>query len=285
MPTQQPTDVTPIENWNRLLDGKVAVVTGGGDGIGGAISRLFAEHGALVEIAEIDADRAERTRAAIEAAGGTVRAHVVDVTKMEDVARLAEAVLSVHGHIDVLINNVGDYRPLVRFQDSTPESWKAMYDINLFHFFAVTHAFLESMVNNGGGSIVNFHSVEGLRGYPGEPVYGAMKAAVAHFTTNLAVLEGRHGIRVNGIGPDLCQTPQVDYLTGFEDADDLWPSWAPVGRLGWPEDQARVALFLASDLSGFVTGHNIPVDGGTKAGGGWFYSPTAHRFVNRPKTL
>jgi NAD(P)-dependent dehydrogenase (short-subunit alcohol dehydrogenase family) len=285
MPTQQPTDVTPIENWNRLLDGKVAVVTGGGDGIGGAISRLFAEHGALVEIAEIDADRAERTRAAIEAAGGTVRAHVVDVTKMDDVARLAEAVLSVHGHIDVLINNVGDYRPLVRFQDSTPESWKAMYDINLFHFFAVTHAFLESMVNNGGGSIVNFHSVEGLRGYPGEPVYGAMKAAVAHFTTNLAVLEGRHGIRVNGIGPDLCQTPQVDYLTGFEDADDLWPSWAPVGRLGWPEDQARVALFLASDLSGFVTGHNIPVDGGTKAGGGWFYSPTAHRFVNRPKTL
>ena len=285
MPTQQPSDVTPIENWNRLLDGKVAVVTGGGDGIGGAISRLFAEHGALVEIAEIDPDRAERTRAAIEAAGGTVRAHVVDVTKEDDVARLAEAVLSVHGHIDVLINNVGDYRPLVRFQDSSPASWKAMYDINLFHFFAVTHAFLDSMVKNGGGSIVNFHSVEGLRGYPGEPVYGAMKAAVAHFTTNLAVLEGRHGIRVNGIGPDLCQTPQVDYLTGFEDHDDLWPSWAPVGRLGWPEDQARVALFLASDLSGFVTGHNIPVDGGTKAGGGWFFSPKARRFVNRPTTL
>jgi NAD(P)-dependent dehydrogenase (short-subunit alcohol dehydrogenase family) len=285
MSTQKPSDVTPIDDWNRLLNGKVAVVTGGGDGIGGAISRLFAEHGALVEIAEIDADRAEKTRAAIEAAKGTVRAHVVDVTKDADVARLADAVLSAHGHIDVLINNVGDYRPLVRFQDSSPESWKAMYDINLYHFFAVTHAFLDSMIKNGGGSIVNFHSVEGLRGYPGEPVYGAMKAAVAHFTTNLAVLMGRHGIRVNGIGPDLCQTPQVDYLTGFEDHDDLWPSWAPVGRLGWPEDQARVALFLASDLSGFVTGHNIPVDGGTKAGGGWFFSPKARRFVNRPTTL
>ena len=285
MSTQKPSDVTPIDNWNRLLNGKVAVVTGGGDGIGGAISRLFAEHGALVEIAEIDAERAETTRAAIEAAKGTVRAHVVDVTKDADVARLADAVLSAHGHIDVLINNVGDYRPLVRFQDSSPESWKAMYDINLYHFFAVTHAFLDSMIKNGGGSIVNFHSVEGLRGYPGEPVYGAMKAAVAHFTTNLAVLMGRHGIRVNGIGPDLCQTPQVDYLTGFEDHDDLWPSWAPVGRLGWPEDQARVALFLASDLSGFVTGHNIPVDGGTKAGGGWFFSPKARRFVNRPTTL
>ena len=285
MSTQQPTDVTPIEDWNRLLDGKVAVVTGGGDGIGGAISRLFAEHGALVEIAEIDPERAERKRAEIEAGGGTVRAHVIDVTKQDDVVRLADTVLSAHGRIDVLINNVGDYRPLVRFQDSNPESWNAMYSINLLHFFAVTHAFIGSMIEHRHGSIVNVHSVEGMRGYPGEPVYGAMKAAVAHFTTNLAVLMGRNGIRVNAIGPDLTQTPQVDYLTGFEDADHLWPSWAPVGRLGWPEDQARVALFLASDMSGYVTGHNIPVDGGTKAGAGLFFSPTARRFVNRPKTL
>ncbi|HUP76123.1 MAG TPA: SDR family oxidoreductase [Acidimicrobiales bacterium] len=285
MSSQQPTDVTPIEDWNRLLDGKVAVVTGGGDGIGGAVSRLFAEHGALVEIAEIDPERAERKRAEIEAGGGTMRAHVVDVTNQADVDRLAEAVLGTHGRVDVLINNVGDYRPLVRFQDSTPESWNAMYSINLLHFFAVTRAFIGSMIEHHRGAIVNVHSVEGMRGYPGEPVYGAMKAAVAHFTTNLAVNMGRHGIRVNAIGPDLTQTPQVDYLTGFEDADHLWPSWAPVGRLGWPEDQARVALFLASDMSGYVTGHNIPVDGGTKAGAGWFFSPTARRFVNRPKTL
>jgi NAD(P)-dependent dehydrogenase (short-subunit alcohol dehydrogenase family) len=285
MSSQQPTDVTPIDNWNRLLEGKVAVVTGGGDGIGGAVSRLFAEHGALVEIAEIDPERAERKRAEIDAAGGTVRSHVIDVTKQADVDRLADLVLSQHGRADVLINNVGDYRPLVRFEDSSVESWDAMYAINLQHFFAVTRAFIGSMKKNHYGSIVNVHSVEGLRGYPGEPVYGAMKAAVAHFTTNLAVYMGRHGIRVNAIGPDLTQTPQVDYLTGFEDADDLWPSWAPVGRLGWPEDQARVALFLASDMSGYVTGHNIPVDGGTKAGAGWFFSPTARRFVNRPKTL
>jgi NAD(P)-dependent dehydrogenase (short-subunit alcohol dehydrogenase family) len=112
-----------------------------------------------------------------------------------------------------------------------------------------------------------------------------MKAAAAAFTTDLAISVGRHGVRVNGIGPDLTQTPQVDYLTGFEQQAELWPSWAPVGRLGWPADQARVALFLASDLSSFVTGHNIPVDGGTLAGGRWFYSPTAQRFVNRPKTL
>ncbi len=89
-----------------------------------------------------------------------------------------------------------------------------------------------------------------MRGYPKDPVYGAMKAAAAHFTTCLAVDLGRHGIRVNGIGTDLAQTPQVDYLTGYEDVDELWASWAPVGRVGWPEDQARVALFLASDQSG-----------------------------------
>ena len=282
---QQPTDVTPIEAWNRLLDGRVAVVTGAGAGIGAAIAMLFAEHGARLELAEVDPDRAEQTRLAIEAAGGSVRARVVDVTAAADVARLAAEVLSEHDHVDVLVNNVGDYRPLVRFERSTPESWQAMYDVNLLHVFAVTRAFLGSMSAHGKGSIVTVHSVEGMRGYPGDPVYAAMKAGVAHFTTSLAVAVGRSGIRVNGIGPDLTQTPQVDYLTGSEDHDDLWPSWAPVGRLGWPEDQARVALFLASDLSGFVTGHNIPVDGGTRAGGGWFYSPTERRFVNRPTTL
>ncbi|MBX6389127.1 MAG: SDR family oxidoreductase [Frankia sp.] len=275
----------PIEDWNRLLDGRVAVVTGGGVGIGGAIARLFAQHGALVEVAEIDKERAEEVRADVTAAGGTIRAHVLDVTKEADVNRLAEAVLAEHGRVDVLVNNVGDYRPLVRFDVSTHESWQRMYEVNLLHVFAVTRAFLPAMVANGRASIVNIHSVEGLRGYPGDPVYGAFKAAVAHFTTNLAVTMGRRGIRVNGIGPDLTQTPQVDYLSGYEGLEDLWASWAPVGRLGWPEDQARVALFLASDLSSYITGHNIPVDGGTKAGGGWFFSPREHRFVNRPKHL
>jgi NAD(P)-dependent dehydrogenase (short-subunit alcohol dehydrogenase family) len=280
-----PDDVAPIGDWNRLLEDRVAVVTGAGAGIGAAIASLFAAHGALVEAAEVDPVRSERSRRAIVDAGGTVRSHVVDVTVPGDVDRLATEVLSHHGRVDIVVNNVGDYRPLVRFAASTPESWQAMYDINLLHVFAVTRAFLGAMTTRGSGSIVNVHSVEGLRGYPGDPVYAAMKAAVAHFTTSLAVTVGRHGIRVNGIGPDLTQTPQVDYLAGEEDHQDLWASWAPVGRLGWPEDQARVALFLASDLSGFVTGHNIPVDGGTRAGGGWFYSPAAGRFVNRPRTL
>jgi len=255
------------------LTGKVAVVTGAGKGIGLAIARALAAEGAKVVAG---------SRTVTPELAAVADAVAVDLSTSDGPAEL---VARAGDRVDVLVNNVGDYRPLVRFRDSSPESWKAMYDVNLFHVFAVTRAFIDSMIDNGGGSIVNFHSVEGMRGYPGEPVYGAMKAAVAHFTTNLAVQMGRHGIRVNGIGPDLTQTPQVDYLTGWEDSQHLWPSWAPVGRLGWPEDQARVALFLASDLSAFVTGHNVPVDGGTKAGGGWFFSPTERRFVNRPKTL
>jgi NAD(P)-dependent dehydrogenase (short-subunit alcohol dehydrogenase family) len=280
-----PEDVPPIADWSQLLAGRVAVVTGGGDGIGGAISRLFAQHGAIVEVAEIDESRAERVRTDVSAAGGSIRAHVLDVTSEDDVARLADDVLTAHGRVDVLVNNVGDYRPLVRFEQSSAESWQQMYSVNLLHLFAVTRAFLPSMIERHGGAIVNVHSVEGMRGYPGEPVYAAMKAAAAHFTTSLAVTVGRHGIRVNGIGPDLTQTPQVDYLRGYEEHHHLWSAWAPVGRLGWPEDQARVALFLASDLSSFVTGHNVPVDGGTKAGGGWFFSPQEGRFVSRPKHL
>jgi NAD(P)-dependent dehydrogenase (short-subunit alcohol dehydrogenase family) len=283
--TTQASDVPRIDDWSRLLDGKVAVVTGGGAGIGGAISRLFAQHGAKVEIAEIDPDRCKQAVSDIEAAGGVARAHVVDVREEDQVHAFRDDVVATHGRLDVLVNNVGDYRPLVPFRDSGPDSWNAMYQINLQHIFLVTHAFLGTMVESGGGSIVNFHSVEGMRGYPGEPIYAAMKAGAAQFTTCLAVSQGRNGIRVNGVGTDLCQTPQVDYISGWEEHEHLWPSWAPVGRLGWPEEQARTALFLASDLSSYITGHNIPVDGGTKAGGGWFFSPRDGRFVNRPTGL
>lgn len=284
--TQSPDDVAPISDWNRLLDGKVAVITGGGaDGIGGAIARLFAEHGATVEIAEIDLDRAERSRVMIESAGGAVRTHQVDVTRADEVESFAADVLGHHGRVDVVVNNVGDYRVSARFEASSPETWQRMYDINFGHVLLVTRAFVGSMIEARRGSIVNVHSVEAERGYPGDPVYGAMKAAVAHFTTCLAVDVGRHGIRVNGLGPDLTQTAQVDYIARSDGAHHMWPSWAPVGRLGWPEDQARVALFLASDMSAFVTGHNVPVDGGTLAGGGWFFSPDEGRFVNRPKRL
>ena len=145
------SNVPPIEDWNRLLDGRVAVVTGGGGGIGRAISELFARHGAHVELIDIDPDSARATEAEILGAGGSARAHIADVTDFAAVSEVAAAVLAEHPAIQVLVNNVGDYRPLHRFRESSPESWTAMYDINLFHMFAVTRVFLESMIDGGGG--------------------------------------------------------------------------------------------------------------------------------------
>lgn len=283
---QTPERVPPIDEWGVLLADRVAVVTGGGAGIGAAIARLFARHGALVEIADVDDERGRAVAASIGEAGGRARAHAVDVRDDGMVSDLRAAVLHEHGGVHVLVNNVGDYRPTAPFHASGPELWQAQYDNNLRHLFTVTHAFLGAMIDGGGGSIVNVHSVEGMRGFPADPVYAAMKAAVVQFTRSLAAGYGRKGIRCNGIGPDVTQTPQVDYQADARAGDDeRWRSWVPVGRLGWPEDTARVALFLASDLSAFVTGHSIPVDGGTLSQSGWFHSPTERRFVNRPRQL
>jgi NAD(P)-dependent dehydrogenase (short-subunit alcohol dehydrogenase family) len=276
--------VTRAEDGARLLAGKVAVVTGGGAGIGAAVARLFAEHGAAVEIAEIDATRAADVERAIQAAGGDAHASAVDVREQGAVRAFARDVLARRGRIDVLVNNVGDYLRAVPFSRSDPPHWDALYRVNLHHVFLVTHAFVPSMIEQRAGAIVNVSSVEGLRGYPADPVYGAFKAAVVHFTRCLALELGRRGIRVNGVAPDLTQTPQVDYRALAAPGDEsMWESWAPVGRVAEPEEQADAVLFLASDLSRFVTGHTLPTDGGTLAGGGWFWSPADRRWTNRPK--
>ena len=265
----------------RLLEGKVAVVTGGGAGIGAAVARRFVDHGATVEVAEIDPDRA----ADVGATEG-VTASVVDVRDRDAVVAWAAEVLDRHGRVDVLVNNVGHYLRAVPFRLSDPDHWDALHEVNLRHVFLVTHAFLPAMLDAATGSIICVHSVEGLRGYPVDPVYGAYKAAVAHFTTCLAGELGRKGIRVNALAPDLTQTPQVDLRgTTPPEAEGLWEAWAPVGRAGEPEDQADAAVFLASDLSRFVTGVNLPTDGGTHAYGGWFWSPSQRRFTNRPLGL
>ena len=269
-----------------LLTDRVAVVTGGGGGIGAATARLFAQHGARVVIADIDAERARRTAEEITASGGSALAVVADVRDEDEVATLARTVLDRYGRVDVLVNNVGHWlRHPGNFVDTDPRLWDDLYRINLHHVFLVTHAFLPAMIDQRGGAIVNVSSVEGLRGYPEDPVYAAFKAAVIHFTRSLAVQVGRDGVRVNGIGPDVTESLQVPYSQWLSAEEQTqWPQWVPVGRMGLPEDQARVILFLASDLSAFVTGHTIPTDGGTGAAGGWFRSSRrADRdWTNRP---
>ena len=140
------------------------------------------------------------------------------------------------------------------------------------------------MLEQRSGSIVNVSSVEGIRGYPPDPVYGAYKAAVIHFTRCLALDVAGRGVRVNAIAPDVTQTKQVDYEHRIPaDEWDKWAVWVPVGRVGQPVDNADVILFLASDLSRFVTGHVIPTDGGTLAAGGWFRTGKSGRWTNRPR--
>jgi 2-hydroxycyclohexanecarboxyl-CoA dehydrogenase len=273
-----------VRAMDPLLDGQVAVVTGAAHGIGRATAALFAEHGATVVIADIDAEAASEAADEIVAAGGNADALTTDVRADADVDRLRDHVLGTHGRIDVLVNNVGHYLRVRPFDRSEPDMWQQLYEINLLHVFRVTHAFLPSMLEQQSGAIVNVSSVEGARGYPPDPVYGAFKAAVIHFTKCLAVDVAGRGVRVNGIGPDLTQSQQVDYDTLDTGDRDLWPIWAPVGRRGEPEDQARAILFLASNLSEFIVGQTLLTDGGSGAAGGWFRTERreGRRWTNRP---
>ena len=265
-----------------LLRDKVALITGAGHGIGAAAAELFAGEGASVFVVDIDGDAASDVAARMTAAGGTAWPLTVDVRDVDAVLAMRDDVRSRAGRLDVLVNNVGHWvRVPPSFAESTPEEWQAQYETNFLHVVRVTHAFLPSMLERRSGTIVNVSSVEGVRGYPPDPVYAAQKAAVVQFTRSLGVEMAAHGVKVNGIAPDITQSAQVDYSR--EDAAK-WPSWAPIGRAGEPVDQARVLLFLACDLSDFLVGHTIPTDGGTLAAGGWFRS--THRkgrtWTNRP---
>jgi NAD(P)-dependent dehydrogenase (short-subunit alcohol dehydrogenase family) len=269
-----------------LLADRVAVVTGGGGGIGAATAQLFARHGAQVIIADVDAGLAQGTADEIATSGGSAVSFIADVRDSDQVDGLARSVLDRFGRVDVLVNNVGHWlRHPGSFVDTDPQLWDELYRINLHHVFLVTQAFLPAMIGRHRGAIVNVSSVEGLRGYPEDPVYAAFKAAVIQFTRSLAVQVGRDGVRVNAIGPDVTESLQVPYSQWLSpDEQAQWPQWVPVGRMGLPEDQANVILFLASDLSAFVTGHTIPTDGGTGAAGGWFRSSRRadREWTNRP---
>jgi NAD(P)-dependent dehydrogenase (short-subunit alcohol dehydrogenase family) len=268
-----------------LLARRVAVVTGGGGGIGRGISTRFADAGASVVVAEIDEQRATETVAAIESAGGSAVAEVVDVCTPLGAAQAVERAIDEFGHIDVLVNNVGHFGGArKRFHENTDEEWDDLYRVNLEHVFRCTRAALVHMLDrDAGGSIVTISTVEAFRAIPTRAVYSAFKSAITGFTRSLGVEYARHGIRVNAIAPDVVETLQVPYSHWVPpDQEHLVPTWVPLGRFGTPDDVAGAALFLASDLSRFVTGTTVHVDGGTFAAGGWF--PTEEGgWTNRPR--
>ena len=214
-----------------MLDGKVALITGAGNGIGAAAAALFAAEGASVFVVDIDGDAADEVAKEIENDGGTAWSMTVDVRDADQVADMRDRVLAEQGRLDVLVNNVGHWVHLPpSFADGDAEHWQALYEVNFLQLLRVTHAFLPSMLERRSGTIINVSSIEGLRGYPPDSVYAALKAAVVQFTRSLGVEVAGKGVKVNGIAPDLTQTKQSDFVRF--DPPELADKWAtvPSGR-------------------------------------------------------
>jgi NAD(P)-dependent dehydrogenase (short-subunit alcohol dehydrogenase family) len=268
-----------------LLTGKVAIVTGGGGGIGRGVSERFASEGAAVVIAEIDTDRARDTQLAITGDGGRAVTVIADVRDSGVAEGLVTTARDEFGRVDVLVNNVGHFGGARKaFHEQSDDEWDELYRVNLGHVLSCTRAVLPVLVDQGeGGSIVNVSTIEAFRAIPTRAVYSAFKAAITGLTRSLAVEYGRFGIRVNAIAPDVTETLQVPYSRWVGPGEQhMIPTWVPLGRFGTPADTAGVALFLASDLSSFVTGTTVHPDGGTLAASGWF--PTEEGgWTNRPR--
>jgi len=266
--------------------GKVALITGGGAGIGRATAELFGGAGMKVVVAEIDAKRAGGVRAALEAAKVENLVVEADVRKAADVAKVVAAVEQRFGRLDVLVNNVGDYLGYkTYFVDSTESQWNDLYAVNLLHMFHMTKAAIPLMKKSGeGGSIINLSTVEAFRGIPLTVVYSAFKAAITGFTQSLAVELGIDNIRVNAVAPETTNSAQI-VATPRVPAEnrDYIRRWFPIGRFGEGSDSAGAALYLASErLSGWVTGSTIVVDGGALAAGAWMRLPDDKNFTHLP---
>ncbi|MEP1600198.1 glucose 1-dehydrogenase [Hyphomonas sp.] len=267
--------------FDRLrLDGKVAVITGGGGGIGRAIALRFAELGADIAIAEIIPERADETVARAREFGRQAIALPTDVMDTDQIRAAIERTDETFGRIDVLVNNAGGVAGKA-FLDQSERSWRRHIDINFVSMLAATSAAVPVMIRGGrGGSIINITSIEGMRAAPGYAVYAACKAAMINFTESMALEFSADGIRVNAIAPDHTITPggrgnrtgPVDPLTWLhrsDEAQDAMNRLIPLGREGLDTECGDVAAFLASPMASYMTGVTLPVDGGTMAAGGW----------------
>jgi len=257
------------------LDEKVALITGAGSGIGRSIAETLAAYGAKVVVVERAAELAHEVSSAIVGRGGTAVECVADVQTREGVEKLRQVALDEFGRVDVLVNNVGHFMPGAGpFLSSTEEDWEALYDVNLRHIFRVTRALAPGMVERGGGSIINISTIETFRGIPGSAVYSAFKTAITGFTRSFSLEVAPQGVRVNAVAPETTETAQVPLGRWIPEkyAENI-PYMIPLGRFGKPEDHAGAVLFLASELSSWMTGVTIPVDGGAIAASGFYRLP------------
>ncbi len=269
--------------------GKVVLVTGGGSGIGEATLKAFAQEGAKVVVVDIHEENARKVVRDIQAGGGQASAFRADVADPKDAEAMIKHAVDTFGRLDILHNNATAIE-IGRVADLTVEGWNRTIAVNLTATFLGTKFALPVMLKQGGGTIVNTASVSGLSGDYGLSAYNAAKAAVVNFTRTTAIEYARHNIRVNCVCPAVIATPPLLAMFGEREANlahvMMAPSSAParqmtaeerqqhkkrlenahpIGRLGKPEEVARVVLFLASDEAPFVTGAAYLVDGGLTA--------------------
>ena len=256
-----------IEPSDILLTGRVAVVTGGGEGIGRGVAEGLAAFGASVAIWERNV---ETCTSAAEAIGGL--GIVTDVRDSEQVDAALARTATELGPVSILVNNAGGVfnSPLL---DTTENGWDALYKSNLRHVLLCTQRVARRLVDAGRpGSVINVTSIEGVRAAPGYAAYAAAKAGVINYTKTAALELAPHHIRVNALAPDLTVTEGLLRVQ----PNGLSPNaghMIPMGRPGHVDEMAGAAVFLASDMSSYITGQTIHVDGGTQAASGWYHNP------------
>ena len=244
-----------------LLEGHIAVITGAGSGIGRAIVKGFAAEGAKVMAADINEAGAAETTAMITDAGGTALSSALDVTDRASCAALAENVSSGFGQVSVLVNNAGIVRRAPISAQGADQDWDDIMSVNATGVYNVTKAFLDPL-RQKKGRIVNIGSIQSFVHTGNAAAYTVAKHGVLGFTRALAAELGPDGIRVNAIGPGLIRTPLNAENRAKTDMESRFVAQTPLRRAGEAEDIAGPAIFLASDMSDFVTGAYVPVDGG-----------------------
>ena len=243
-----------------LLEGKVALITGASRGIGKGIAEKFVAEGATVAFTYRSSDeKARALEAELTANGGTAKGFKSDAGDFEQAAKLVEDVVKEFGTVDIVINNAGITRDNLLMRMSE-EHWDEIMDVNLKSVFNLTKAVMRTMLKARSGSIINMSSVVGVKGIAGLANYAASKAGIIGFTKSVAAELGSRNIRCNAVAPGFIETEMTAALG--EEVIQQWRDGIPLKRGGSPDDVANLCLFLASDMSTYITGQTINVDGG-----------------------
>ncbi|CAG9216916.1 3-oxoacyl-(acyl-carrier-protein) reductase FabG [Paraburkholderia tropica] len=241
------------------LKGKVAIVTGAGQGIGAATALKFAREGAVVAICDLNADAVARVESACREAGTQAQGYVLDVANRDAMVAMVADVIARHGRIDVLVNNAGITRD-ARLQKMTLQQFDDVIDVNLRAVFNATQIVADIMVEQGAGVVLNASSVVGIYGNYGQTNYAASKFGVIGFTKTWSRELGPKGVRVNAVAPGFVDTPILSTVP--DTVLDKMRSQVPLGRLAQPEEIANVYAFLASDEASYINGAVLEVSGG-----------------------